>query len=129
MIRCDPICILSALLVSLFINTAHAGPTSIDLNSDQSDSFRTIPEGMVHIINSLNAKIYFSLSYDGENWQEVILDPNQSEVFEFVNYIKISTKLKTETKTKTYKLEQTRRYRIEWNARNGYYDVVKLSND
>jgi hypothetical protein len=121
---------ISSLLGSLLIITSsYADALPGDSASEASDAFRTIPEGMVHIINSLNTKIYFSLSYDGENWQKVILDPNRSEVFEFVNYIKISTKLKTETKTKTYKLMRSRRYQIVWNAQDGYYDVVKLSND
>jgi hypothetical protein len=121
--------ILSLLGSLLIITSSYADVLPGDSDGEASGAFRTIPEGMVHIINSLNAGIYFSLSYDGENWHEVFLDSNQSEVYEFVNYIKISTKLKTETKIKMYKLMQSRRYQIVWKARDGYYDVVKLSND
>lgn len=121
--------IVCLLILLLFINSAFADRMPIESNGFEGETVRTIPERMVHIINSLNTKIFFSLSYDGEDWREVGLDAMQSDVFEFANYIKISTKNDAGTEAKQYKLEQSRRYQIFWSAEEALYDVVKLSQD
>lgn len=119
-----------AVFIFLFsIETAVANNIVVGSNGHEVDSERTIPEGMVHIINTINGEMHFSLSFDGETWNEVSLGPKQDEVYEFARYIKISTQNTAGETEKAYKLEQSRRYEIVWNEDDALYDVVKLSNN
>jgi hypothetical protein len=119
--------LLFSLILSLFINSANADRVAAEPLDDEGEVVRTLPDGHVHIINTLNTKIYFYLSYDGESWDEVDLDAKQDDIFELANYIKISTKKDAGTQSKQYKLELSRRYQIIWNANDRLYDIVKLS--
>jgi hypothetical protein len=83
---------LFSLILLLFINSANADRVAAEPLDDEGEVVRTLPDGHVHIINTLNTKIYFYLSYDGESWDEVDLDAKQDDIFELANYIKISTK-------------------------------------